>query len=71
MFHFIWYVLVGVIAKSVMHAHITLFWTIALGIIGSILGGAITHIFSRPPMRCSANSGQPSAISARHFNSPS
>jgi len=52
MFHFIWYILVGLIAgllaKSVMHAHMTLFWTIVLGIIGSILGGAITHIFSRP-----------------------
>jgi uncharacterized membrane protein YeaQ/YmgE (transglycosylase-associated protein family) len=33
---------------AAMHAHITLFWTIVLGIIGSILGGAITHIFSRP-----------------------
>lgn len=52
MFHFIWYILVGLIAgflaKTVMHAHMTLFWTIVLGIIGSILGGAITHIFSRP-----------------------
>jgi uncharacterized membrane protein YeaQ/YmgE (transglycosylase-associated protein family) len=26
----------------------TIFWTIVLGIIGSILGGAITHMFSRP-----------------------
>jgi uncharacterized membrane protein YeaQ/YmgE (transglycosylase-associated protein family) len=25
-----------------------MFWTIALGIIGSILGGAVTHMFSRP-----------------------
>jgi uncharacterized membrane protein YeaQ/YmgE (transglycosylase-associated protein family) len=51
-FHLIWYVLIGlvsgVIAKSVMHVHITMFWTIALGIIGSILGGAVTHMFSRP-----------------------
>jgi uncharacterized membrane protein YeaQ/YmgE (transglycosylase-associated protein family) len=37
-----------VIAKSVMHVHMTIFWTIVLGIIGSILGGAITHMFSRP-----------------------
>ena len=52
MFHLIWYILIGliagVIAKSVMHVHITIFWTIVLGIIGSILGGAVTHMFSRP-----------------------
>jgi uncharacterized membrane protein YeaQ/YmgE (transglycosylase-associated protein family) len=52
MFHLIWYVVIGlisgVIAKSVMHVHMTIFWTIVLGIIGSILGGAITHMFSRP-----------------------
>jgi len=52
MFHIIWYILVGliagVIAKEVMHAHMTLFWTIVLGIIGSILGGALTHMFLRP-----------------------
>jgi uncharacterized membrane protein YeaQ/YmgE (transglycosylase-associated protein family) len=38
----------GLIAKSVMHVHITLLWTIVLGIIGSILGGAVTHMFLRP-----------------------
>ena len=52
MFHFIWYVLIGLIsgliAKSVMHVHMTIFWTIVLGIIGSVLGGAVTHMFSRP-----------------------
>jgi uncharacterized membrane protein YeaQ/YmgE (transglycosylase-associated protein family) len=51
-FHLLWYILIGlisgVIAKSVMHVHITMFWTIVLGIIGSILGGAVTHMFSRP-----------------------
>ena len=36
----------GIIAKSVMHVHMTLFWTIVLGIIGSIIGGAVTHLFS-------------------------
>ena len=45
MFHLIWYILIGlvsgVIAKSVMHVHITIFWTIVLGIIGSIIGGAV------------------------------
>ena len=52
MFHLIWYILIGlvagVIAKSIMHVHITLIWTIGLGIIGSIIGGAVTHMFSRP-----------------------
>jgi uncharacterized membrane protein YeaQ/YmgE (transglycosylase-associated protein family) len=52
MFHLIWYILVGLIAgmiaKSVLHVHMTIFWTIALGIIGSIIGGAVTHLFARP-----------------------
>ena len=52
MFHLIWYVLIGLIAgfvaKSVMHEHLTMFWTISLGVIGSILGGAVTHMFWRP-----------------------
>ena len=52
MFHIIWYVLIGliagVIAKSVMHVHITIVWTIVLGIIGSVMGGAVSHMFSRP-----------------------
>ena len=52
MFHLIWYVLVGlvagVIAKSVMHVHMTIFWTVALGIMGGVIGGAVTHMFSRP-----------------------
>jgi uncharacterized membrane protein YeaQ/YmgE (transglycosylase-associated protein family) len=52
MFHLIWYILIGlisgVIAKSVMHTHMTIFWTIVLGILGSIIGGAVTHMFSRP-----------------------
>jgi len=26
----------------------TIFWTIVLGIIGSIIGGGITHMLSRP-----------------------
>jgi uncharacterized membrane protein YeaQ/YmgE (transglycosylase-associated protein family) len=52
MFHLVWYVLIGlisgVIAKSVMHEHMTIFWTIVLGIIGGIIGGGVTHMFSRP-----------------------
>ena len=52
MIHLIWYIVVGliagVIAKSVMHVHMTIFWTIVLGIIGSIIGGGVTHMFSHP-----------------------
>ena len=52
MFHLIWYILIGliagVIAKSVMHVHLTLLWTTVLGIIGSIIGGAVTHVFAPP-----------------------
>ena len=52
MFHLIWYIIVGLIAgwvaKSVMHMHMSLLWTIVLGLVGSILGGLVTHVFSRP-----------------------
>jgi uncharacterized membrane protein YeaQ/YmgE (transglycosylase-associated protein family) len=48
MFHLIWYILIGllsgVIAKSVMHVHLTMFWTIAVGIIGSLIGGGVMHM---------------------------
>jgi uncharacterized membrane protein YeaQ/YmgE (transglycosylase-associated protein family) len=51
MFHLIWYILIGlisgVIAKSMMHTHMTIFRTIVLGIIGSIIGGAVTHLLFR------------------------
>jgi uncharacterized membrane protein YeaQ/YmgE (transglycosylase-associated protein family) len=30
-----------------MHVHMTIFWTIVLGIVGSILGSSVTHMFSR------------------------
>src|SRR5216117_954003 len=47
MIHLIWYIIVGliagVIAKSVMHVHMTIFWTIVLGIIGSSAGAAGTY----------------------------
>jgi uncharacterized membrane protein YeaQ/YmgE (transglycosylase-associated protein family) len=52
MFHLIWYLIVGLIAglvaKSVMHLHLTLAWTLILGIIGSLVGGFVTHLFIRP-----------------------
>ena len=51
MFHIIWYILIGlisgVIAKSVMHVHMTIFWTIVLGIIGSISAAPLPIMFSR------------------------
>jgi len=51
MFHLLWYVLIGlisgIIARSVMHEHLTIFWTIVLGVIGSVLGGAVTHMIWR------------------------
>ncbi len=52
MFHLIWYILVGLVAgalaKFVMHEHMTILWTIILGIIGSIIGGAVTHLLWKP-----------------------
>jgi uncharacterized membrane protein YeaQ/YmgE (transglycosylase-associated protein family) len=52
MFHLIWYILIGLIsgfiAKSVMHVQLTMFWTTVLGVIGSIIGGGVTHMFFRP-----------------------
>jgi uncharacterized membrane protein YeaQ/YmgE (transglycosylase-associated protein family) len=52
MLHLIWYVIVGLIAgwaaKSLMHMHMSLMWTIILGIVGSVVGGLVTHIFLRP-----------------------
>ncbi len=51
MFHILWYVIIGLlsglIAKSVMHEHLSLMWTLILGVVGSILGGGLTHILSR------------------------
>jgi len=38
----------GFVAKSVMHMHMTLLWMIVLGIVGSIVGGCVNHMFSRP-----------------------
>jgi uncharacterized membrane protein YeaQ/YmgE (transglycosylase-associated protein family) len=52
MFNLIWYVVIGFLAgfaaKSIEHTHLTLAWTIGLGIVGSVIGGCITHLFSRP-----------------------
>src|SRR5579859_1709663 len=51
MFHLLWYILIGlisgVIAKSVMHVHMTIFWTVVLGIVGSIFGGGVSFKYTR------------------------
>ena len=52
MLHLLWYIIVGFIAgfvaKSVLHLPITVFWSTVLGLVGSILGGFITHLFDKP-----------------------
>ena len=52
MLHLLWYIIVGFIAgftaKSVLHLNMTLFWTILFGIVASIVGGFIVHLFDRP-----------------------
>ena len=52
MLHLIWYIIVGFIAgcvaKALMHTHLAITWTIVLGIVGSIIGGAVTHLFYPP-----------------------
>jgi uncharacterized membrane protein YeaQ/YmgE (transglycosylase-associated protein family) len=52
MLHIIWYVIVGflagLVARSIMHLHMDILHTMVLGIIGSIVGGLIARLFSRP-----------------------
>jgi uncharacterized membrane protein YeaQ/YmgE (transglycosylase-associated protein family) len=52
MLHLIWYIfvgfLVGCVAKALMHTHLSITWTVVLGIVGSIVGGAVTHLFYPP-----------------------
>jgi len=52
MLHLIWYIFVGFlagcVAKALMHMHLSITWTIVLGIVGSIIGGAVTHLFYPP-----------------------
>ena len=49
MLHPIWYVIVGFfadcVAKALLHTHLSITWTIVLGIVGSIIGGAVTQLF--------------------------
>jgi uncharacterized membrane protein YeaQ/YmgE (transglycosylase-associated protein family) len=52
MLHILWYIIVGfvagLIAKSIMHVHAGLLLTTLLGIVGSIVGGFIARLFSKP-----------------------
>lgn len=52
MLHLIWYIIVGFlagcVAKALLHTHLSITWTIVLGIVGSIIGGAVTHLFYPP-----------------------
>src|SRR5437762_8981572 len=45
----IWYRIVGFlagcVAKALLHTHLSITWTIVLGIVGSIVGGAVTSVF--------------------------
>lgn len=54
MFHIIWYLIVGfvvgLIARAVLPGadHMGLLMTTLVGIIGSVVGGFIGHLFSKP-----------------------
>jgi uncharacterized membrane protein YeaQ/YmgE (transglycosylase-associated protein family) len=52
MLHLIWYIIIGFlagcVAKALLHTHLSITWTIVLGIVGSIIGGAVTHLFYPP-----------------------
>jgi uncharacterized membrane protein YeaQ/YmgE (transglycosylase-associated protein family) len=52
MLHIIWYIIIGflagLIAKGIVHVHLGLLATTLLGIVGSIVGGLIARIFSKP-----------------------
>ena len=39
----------GAIASAIMHTHLGFVMTTLLGIVGSIIGGLIARLFSRPP----------------------
>ena len=52
MLHLIWYIIVGFlagcVAKALLHTHLSITWTVVLGIVSSIIGGAVTHLFYPP-----------------------
>jgi uncharacterized membrane protein YeaQ/YmgE (transglycosylase-associated protein family) len=52
MLHIIWSIIVGfivgAIASAIMHSHFGFIGTTLLGIVGSVVGGLIARLFSRP-----------------------
>jgi uncharacterized membrane protein YeaQ/YmgE (transglycosylase-associated protein family) len=52
MLHIIWSIIVGfivgAIASAIMHTHFGFIGTTLLGIVGSVIGGLIARLFSRP-----------------------
>jgi uncharacterized membrane protein YeaQ/YmgE (transglycosylase-associated protein family) len=64
MLHLIWYIIVwflaGCVAKALLHTHLSITWTIVLGIVGSIVGGC------RDSSIFAANWGRP--IPSRRLN---
>ena len=54
MFHIIWYIIVGFIVGLIARAllpgvdHMGILMTTIVGIVGSIVGGFIGHLFSKP-----------------------
>ena len=35
-------------SRALLHTHLSITWTVVLGIVGSIIGGAVTHLFYPP-----------------------
>ena len=52
MLHIIWSIILGFIAGAfasvIMHTHLGFFMTTILGVVGSIIGGLIARLFSKP-----------------------
>ena len=53
MLHLLWSIIVGfivgLIASAIVHTHMGFLGTTLLGIIGSVVGGLLARLFSRPP----------------------
>jgi uncharacterized membrane protein YeaQ/YmgE (transglycosylase-associated protein family) len=53
MLHVVWSIvvgfIVGLIASAIMHTHLGFVGTTLLGIVGSVIGGLIARLFSKPP----------------------
>jgi uncharacterized membrane protein YeaQ/YmgE (transglycosylase-associated protein family) len=53
MLHILWSIIVGfvvgLIASAIMHTHMGFLGTTIWGIVGSLAGGLLARLFSRPP----------------------